>query len=82
MYPIISTGVLLRILDGIIVGGSSLKHITDNLDALEDGPLNPSKKLYWNFMNILHHFFYFTDVVNAFDQAWQFDKANCATYYR
>ncbi|XP_065907692.1 aflatoxin B1 aldehyde reductase member 2-like [Dysidea avara] len=49
--------------DGIITGGSSLKHVNDNLDAFNDGPLDPS-------------------VVKAFDQAWQWDKANCATYYR
>ena len=30
-------------LDGIIVGGSSLEHVTDNLDALQHGPLDPSK---------------------------------------
>ena len=29
--------------DGIITGGSSLKHINDNLDAFNDGPLSPSK---------------------------------------
>ena len=26
--------------------------------------------------------FMYTGVVKAFDQAWQWDKANCATYYR
>ena len=31
--------------DGIIIGGSSLKHINDNLDAFNDGPLDPSKYL-------------------------------------
>ena len=30
-------------LDGIIIGGSSLEHITDNLDALHHEPLDPSE---------------------------------------
>lgn len=33
----------LCILDGIIIGGSSLKHIISNLNVLEDGPLDPGK---------------------------------------
>ncbi|XP_065903166.1 aflatoxin B1 aldehyde reductase member 2-like isoform X2 [Dysidea avara] len=28
--------------DGVITGGSSLKHINENLDAFDDGPLDPS----------------------------------------
>ena len=35
--------VLYYITDGIITGGSSLKHVNDNLDAFNDGPLDPSK---------------------------------------
>ena len=34
---------LCNTIDGIIIGGSSLKHIISNLDVLEDGPLDPSK---------------------------------------
>ena len=39
-------------LDGIIIGGSSLQHITDNLDAANDGPLDPSKK-YWSLLPLI-----------------------------
>ena len=44
-------------LDGIIIGGSSLKHIISNLDVLEDGPLDPSKllKYYVKFCLILFY---------------------------
>ena len=38
--------VLYYITDGIITGGSSLKHINDNLDAFNDGPLDPSKYIH------------------------------------
>ena len=38
--------------DGIIIGGSSLKHVNDNMVAFNDGPLDPSKYLslttYWS----------------------------------
>ena len=32
--------------DGIITGGSSLKHVIDNLDSVEDGPLDSNKRMY------------------------------------
>ena len=66
--------------DGIIIGGSSLQHITDNLDAASDGPLDPSE----TYCQLLpfYSISIFIGVVKAIDQAWQWDKANCATYYR
>ena len=64
--------------DGIIIGGSSLQHVTDNLDATNDGPLDPSEK-YYQFLPL---YIISVGVVKAIDQAWQWDKANCATYYR
>ena len=38
--------IFYHITDGIIVGGSSLKHINDNLDSFNDGPLDPSEYSY------------------------------------
>ena len=64
--------------DGIIIGGSLLQHITDSLDATNDGPLDPSKKYY----QLLPFYSISIGVVKAIDQAWQWDKAYCATYYR
>ena len=68
-----------HITDGIITGGSSLKHINDNLDSFNDGPLDPSK---YHVLKYCAMCSCITGVVKAFDQAWQWDKGNCATYYR
>ena len=67
--------------DGVITGGSSLKHINDNLDAFNDGPLDPSKTDHHSSLSGIMNCV-LSDVVKAFDQAWQWDKANCANYYR
>ena len=39
-----NTDIFIYYTDGVIIGGSSLKHVTDNLDSFEDGPLDPGKK--------------------------------------
>ena len=44
-------------LDGIIIGGSSLKHITDNLDALQHGPLDHSEII--SSVIVLHKYSYY-----------------------
>ena len=67
--------------DSVIIGASSLKHIKENLEDLEKGPLRESyaaEVMIWHWYIIF--FRQAEEVVKVLDQAWEIVKS-CATQY-
>lgn len=65
--------------DGIIIGCSKLDHLMANVDACEEGPLDPSTYFLPQHSSRLIHSY--AGVMQAFDEAWEMDKPNCVDYF-
>ena len=80
MYKVQLTTMLLGI-DAIILGASCIDHLTANMDACKEGPLDQRESVVLECVlvdTVCTH----VGVVAAFDEAWKLDRGNCALYYR